>query len=167
MKSRAVRALGVAGAAALLLLMPAALLADGQDSEGTSAESVGGLAPDIPEVFVPATEEAPLGVLPSPYTLLTPIKGLLSGSVWAMVTGLDPRAQRVLTSRTQRSGLSGPGLAWESLREVFTAPTAPPIAHSISARLLLDIVPGAGGCRWAPICHPSEQQRLGRVRGTT
>ncbi len=131
MKSRAVRVLGVAAATAILLLMPAALLADGQDGDGALADSAAGLAPDIPEIFVPATEEAPSGLLASPFTLLSPIQGLLSSSVWVTATGQDPRADRLLSSRTRQPGISAPGLAWDSLREVFTAPAAPPIAPAV------------------------------------
>ena len=137
MKSRAVRTLAVAGLAALLLSAPSALLADGQEDGEPTPSTVGGLAPDIPEVFAPDAEAEPPSDLSSPFALMGPISGLLSGSMWVTATGQDPRGQGLPTSRTRQSGL---GLAWGSLREVFTAPAAPPVAPS-SAPVAQGLVP--------------------------
>ena len=127
MKSRAARNLATVGVLAVLLAFPTTLFAD--DGEGSDPEPQSGTAraPDIAEVFAPTLQKGSPTPLNAPYTLLTPIQHLLSGSVWIDATGQGPRSAGALSSRTRSNG-PAPGLAWGSLREVFTAPAAPPAA---------------------------------------
>jgi len=81
--------------------------------------------PEIPEIASPFISSVAASANPAPFTYLTPISDLLSSSVGMMARGLDPRPSLGITSQTKRSSAPPPGLAWETLPEVFMAPTTP------------------------------------------
>ena len=66
--------------ALLLLLGASPALADGDGDAQSDAASR--LSAEAAGVFAPRLSMRPLEVAPAPFTLLTPIRDLLSGSIW-------------------------------------------------------------------------------------
>jgi hypothetical protein len=86
-----------------------------------------------PEVFAPRLTAQDSQIAPPPFTLLTPIRELLSGPLWLMVSGLDAQKNFSGGIPRQRAGVR-PGLAWHNLPQVFTAPQLPMASASSSAQ---------------------------------
>lgn len=81
-----------------------------------------------PQAVTPFINEVENNVNVAPFTYLTPFTELLSSSVGIMARGLDPRGPLTMANRTRNSYAPPPGLAWESVPEVYMAPSAPPAA---------------------------------------
>jgi len=96
----------------------------GADDRSGSEASVSPPTGHPPEVFAPRTSEENVDVAPTPFTLLTPIRAFLSGPLWLMVSGLDAHTDFTGRIPRKRMGMS-PGLAWDDLPQVFTAPRLP------------------------------------------
>ena len=121
--------------ALLLLLGASPALADGHGN--APSDPVSGLSAEAAGVFAPRLSMRPSEVAPAPFTLLTPIRDVLSGSIWLMAKNLDPRASNIFRVGDTRGMAPSPGLAWSALREVFVPPglpqTSAPAAPSAQA----------------------------------
>ena len=115
----------------MLLLGASPVLADGDGNSGTDPAE--GLSGEASAVFAPRLGQAPAGVAPAPFRLLTPIRDLLSGSVWLMTMNLDPRSSALSRVAGASSLAPAPGLAWQGLREIYVAPGAGPGQPQTSA----------------------------------
>ena len=86
-----------------------------------------------PEIFAPRLGGGQPQIAPSPFTLLTPIRQLLSGPLWLMA--MDANTPQLLSGALADRGLSPrPGFAWQNMQETFVAPplteTSAPAAPS-------------------------------------
>ncbi len=126
MRGRTKLSILLLGIALLTLLAAAPLQADGDTDEAGTDAAAAGLDRDLPEIFAPRVGDAPPEISPSPFTLLTPIRNLLSGPLWLMAADLNVQP---LTAPLGKRGITPrPGLAWRSLQEVFVAPLLPEVS---------------------------------------
>ena len=91
----------------------------GEAQPDTSAEFVDA---DLQAIFAPPLRAEASALAPSPFTLLTPIRQMLSSRLWLMASGLDARPPTF-----RGSGTTGvrPGFSFGNLAEVFVAPGVP------------------------------------------
>ena len=116
MNRRALLRLVVLGGIMGALLVAGPLWAD--DGDGPEDPTV-----QPPEIFAPRLGDQQPHIAPSPFTLLTPIRQMLSGPLWLMA--LDADARQSFTGLSHSGLAPRPGLAWQNLKEVFVAPPVP------------------------------------------
>ena len=119
MNRRALWQLVVLGGIIGALLVGGSLWADDGSDSGPEDPTV-----QPAEIFAPRLGDKQLQIAPSPFTLLTPIRQMLSGPLWLMARGVD--ARQPLTGGLANRGLSPrPGVAWHNMPEIFVAPPLP------------------------------------------
>ena len=119
MNRRALRQLVVLGGIIGALLMAGPLWADGGADNGPQDPTV-----QPAEIFAPRLGEQQTNIAPSPFTLLTPIRQMLSGPLWLMA--MDADARQPFGGGLSHSGLAPrPGFAWQNMKEIFVAPPVP------------------------------------------
>ena len=120
MKRSATLVLGLLAVALLLTAAPDAALAEDDDAATQSNQ--------VPQAVTPFINAVQNNVNPAPFTYLTPFTELLSSTVGIMARGLDPRGPMPLAYQGRSDNAPPPGLAWESVPEVYVAPNMPPAA---------------------------------------
>jgi hypothetical protein len=113
-----------------LLLLLGALPAWG-DGAGGAPQAPGvqeGMSGEAQGIFAPRADKDSPRVAKSPFTLLTPIRDLLSGPLWLMAHDLDPRVTQLTRIGGKRGITPRPGVAWDSLQEIFVAPGLPQLS---------------------------------------
>ena len=122
MKRSATLVLGLLAVALLLTAAPDAALAQSPDDDAATQSN------QVPQAVTPFINAVQNNVNPAPFTYLTPFTELLSSTVGIMARGLDPRGPMPLAYQGRSDNAPPPGLAWESVPEVYVAPNMPPAA---------------------------------------
>ena len=126
MKRSITRVLGLLAVILLLTAAPPVVFAEEPEDDANTQGATEELERRAPQAVTPFINNVANNVNVAPFTYLTPFTELLSSSIGIMARGLDPRGPTTLANRTRNNVAPPPGLAWESVPEVYVAPSAPP-----------------------------------------